>query len=83
MRINTRAVQEQLDAVVEDYALANGTAGTGIPPQLSRTGDVTSLRRLFARQPRVLSVIAIYRQRLKPLIDGSVDTDQVRNFEEV
>jgi hypothetical protein len=26
--------------------------------------------------------LSMFRQRLKPLIDGSVDTDQVRNFEE-
>jgi hypothetical protein len=29
-----------------------------------------------------LSAMAMLRQRLKPLIDRSVDTDQVRNFEE-
>lgn len=32
VRIDTCAVRVQLDAVVEDYALANGTAGTEIPP---------------------------------------------------
>jgi len=29
-----------------------------------------------------MSEMEMFRQRLKPLIEGSVDTDQVRNFEE-
>ena len=68
----------------DPYSLIPRRHAPGNPPRNADrlAAQSNNVQKRVMEKSRTMSEMEMFRQRLKPLIEGSVDTDQVRNFEE-